>query len=70
MNNISVTQTTNYASLVVTIGIVVRIFTDSSTVTAEEWQILGLAIVNLVMTGISAINRHSKGDMVGLITKE
>jgi hypothetical protein len=68
--NYSVTQTTNYASIAMTIGIMVRIFTDSSSVTPEEWQVVGLAVFGLIATAINAINRHSKGDMTGLITKE
>lgn len=59
----SVTQGANYAQLAACIGIVVRIWSDPSSISAEEWQMLGLAIVGGIAAIVSAINRHAKGDI-------
>lgn len=65
----SITQSTNYASIAMTIGIIVKIFHDPSNVTADEWQILGLALLGLIATITNLVNRQNKGDMVGFVTK-
>lgn len=67
MKNISITQTANIAQLTLAIGIIVRIFTDTGSVTAEEWQIVGLVFVGMVSSLWSYINRKRKGDTVGII---
>ena len=70
MQNTSITQVANLTQLTLAVGIMVRIFSDPSTVTAEEWQIFGLTLIGLGATIWSFINRASKPDMTGIVTKE
>lgn len=59
----SLTQGTNIAGFIAALGILVKIFHDPSSVTADEWQIAGIAIVGLFSTAINFINRYRKGDI-------
>lgn len=66
MTTYSVTQQANIAQIVAALGIIVRIFSDSASVTPEEWQIVGIAIVGLVTAGLSYLNRYGKGNVNAL----
>jgi hypothetical protein len=59
----SVTQGVNFAQIGVAVGIIIRIVNDPGSVTPEEWQIVGLALLGIVASITSALNRYSKGDI-------
>ena len=62
-NGYSVTQGVNFAQMSVAVGIIIRIWTDPATITAEEWQVVGLAVVALVAAVVGYFDRLSKGDV-------
>lgn len=68
MNTISVTQASNYTALAGMVVIVLKYFGIEVPAESIVVVIAGLATLAGIVTSI--LNRHSKGDMVGLITKE
>lgn len=66
MTGYSITQQANLASLIACVGIIMRIVSDPSSISAEEWQLVGMSVVTFVASAISYVNRHMKGDVTGL----
>lgn len=65
----SVTQGTNIASITASVSIIIKIV-GGGEVTPEEWQIVGIAVVTLISSVVSFINRKAKGDVTMLGVKK
>lgn len=61
MNNISITQSTNYLALAGAIVVIAKLFKFELDVNTVEALIGAVAII--VVTVISIINRYKKGDI-------
>lgn len=68
MNNISVTQASNYTALAGMVVIVLKYF--GVDVPAESVVVVIAGLATLVGIVTSIVNRQSKGDMAGLIKKK